>query len=132
MGSTQLYSKTNILDVRTRRARILRFIIFLCYLVRPQVYDVRIVRGRSVENEMTTEFTPLRFLDVQVSKREKGCSRCVGDKHKTEKIKIIIKSFYIFEFYKIIVLRNIDQFYSDMDHTIRMHMHTVRMDSEKS
>jgi hypothetical protein len=46
---------------------------------------------------------------------------------KRRKHKTVTKSL-CFEFYKIIVPRDIGQFHSDLDHTTHMHMHTVRMD----
>jgi hypothetical protein len=50
---------------------------------------------------------------------------------KQRKQKIVTIFFVCFGFYKIIVLRDIGQFHSDLDHTTRMHMHTVRMNSNK-
>jgi hypothetical protein len=59
-------------------------------------------------------------------------SKNIGDNYKTNKTKMVIKYFLCFWFYKIIVLRDIGQFHSNLDYTTRMHMHTVRMDSDKS
>jgi hypothetical protein len=45
---------------------------------------VGIIRGRSTGKNVTTEFTLLGSLDVQISKGG-GCSKILGDLCKTEK-----------------------------------------------
>jgi hypothetical protein len=80
---------------------------------------------------MTTEFTLLGSLDMQVSKM-RSRSRVLVTYIKWRKHKTLTKFFIYFGFCKIIVLRDIDQLHSDLDHTTHMHMHTVRMDSYKS
>jgi hypothetical protein len=74
---------------------LLKFIIPLRYLVRPQAHDLRwYSKGRSAGKDVTTEFTLLGSLDVQVSKMG-GCSKSVGDKYKIEKIKNS-NNFFVF------------------------------------